>query len=169
MKLSKKEILTIPLEGQSFTESLVYTSNDIPAYMGVRSIERCNVRGMLRFDAYSKHLMVDVDLLCEIILPCSISFKDVPYRIKTKSMMTFGFEYEEGTDVIEITRDEFDLKHELLSLIWLEVPSQVISDSIEQLPSGKDWQVLTEATYRQQHKKPDERLAKLKDFKFDDE
>ena len=169
MKLSKKEILTIPLEGSHFTETLVYTSEEIPSYMGVRSIEHCNVRGMLRYDAYSKHLMVDVDLLCKVILPCSISFKDVPYTIKTKSSLTFGFEYEEGTDVIEITQDTFDLKQELLSLIWLEVPSQVISESIEQLPSGQDWQVVTEEVYRQQHKKPDERLAKLKEFKFDDE
>lgn len=170
MKLSKKEILNIPLEGQRFSEQLTYDMDTIPTYMGIRRLSVISVQGILRYDAYSKHLLVSVELRGEMILPCSVTFVDVPLSFKTKGDLVFGFNPEEANDVAQIIGEELDLDSEFLGLIWLEVPALVISPNVKELPHGNNWEVLTEEDYRKRKSsEPDERLAKFRDYKNQDE
>lgn len=166
MKLSKKEILNIPLEGQVFSTSLHYAAESLPQYMGIRRLSEVSAKGILRYDAYSKHLLVNVELKGEMILPCSITFVDVPLAFKTKGDLVFGFNPDESNDIAQITGDELDLSPEFLGLIWLEVPALVIAPDVKELPHGNNWEVLTEDDYRtRKSSEPDERLAKFRDYK----
>ena len=68
MKLSRKEILNIQLQGQSFETMLHFEINEIPEYMGIRAISDVKCDGKLAYDPYSKHLLVDVHLSGELTL-----------------------------------------------------------------------------------------------------
>jgi uncharacterized metal-binding protein YceD (DUF177 family) len=83
--------------------------------------------------------------------------------------LVYGFDAQEEDVVLLIEGDELNLKPDFLDLIWLEIPSQVISDDVKELPHGQHWEVVSEADYQAREKEPDERLAKLKQFKFEDE
>ncbi len=169
MKLSKKEILNIPLEGHQFKTKLHFEINEIPDYMGIRHLDDVSVEGKLAYDPYSKHLLVDVHLSGECTLICSISFKDVEYSVETEGHLVYGFDPIEENEVLLIENDELDLKSDFLDLLWLELPSQVIADDVTELPHGQHWEVVSEKEYQARDKEPDERLAKLKQFKFEDE
>lgn len=169
MKLSRKEILNIQLQGQSFETMLHFEINEIPEYMGIRAISDVKCDGKLAYDPYSKHLLVDVHLSGELTLSCSISFKDVIVPFESEGHLVYGFDDQEEDVVLLIEGDELNLKPDFLDLIWLEIPSQVISDDVKELPHGQHWEVVSEADYQAREKEPDERLAKLKQFKFEDE
>ncbi len=169
MKLSRHEILNIPLEGQEFETSLHFEISEIPEYMNVRAISDVDVDGKLIYDPYSKHLMVDVHLSGELTLVCSITFKDVPYEFEADGQLVYGFDVEEDKEILPIDSDELDLKSDFLDLIWVEIPSTIIADDVKELPHGQHWEVVRESDYVAREKEPDERLAKLKDFKFEDE
>lgn len=170
MKLSKKDILRLPSEGQEFKTTIHYASIDIPEYMGIRRLEPVEASGKLSYEALSEHLIVSVRLSGKMILPCSITAVDVPYAFKTESRIVFGFKPDETQDILEISKDEVDLDAEFLGLIWMEVPAQIVSPDLKELPSGNGWEVLSEADYqKRKQSEPDERLAKLKEFNIKDE
>lgn len=169
MKLSRHEIQNIPLEGQKFETTLHYKVDDLPEYMGIRAMSEVDVEGKLIYDPYSKHLLVDVHLSGELTLICSISFKDVPFEYETEGHLVYGFDPNEDKEILPIETDELDLKPDFLDLIWFEVPSLVIAEDVKELPHGQHWEVVRESDYVAREKEPDERLAKLKDFKFEDE
>lgn len=169
MKLSRHEIQNIPLEGQTFETTLHFEISEIPEYMGIRAISEIDVDGKLIFDPYSKHLLVDVHLSGELTLICSISAKDVPFDFETEGHLVYGFDANEDKEILPIDTDELDLNPDFLDLIWCEVPSLVISDEVKELPHGQHWEVVRESDYVAREKEPDERLAKLKEFKFEDE
>lgn len=169
MKLSKKDILRLTSEGQDFKTTIHYAKEAIPDYMGIRRLGPVEVLGHMSYDAYSEHLIVSVRLSGEMILPCTISFVDVPYEFKIDTQLVYGFKPDETQDVLEI-QDEVNLEVEFLGLIWMEVPFQVISKDLKELPHGQDWEVLSEAEYQNRSKdEPDERLAKFKEFINNDE
>jgi len=166
MRLSKNEILRLPLDGQDFELTLNFESNDIPEYMGIRRLDPVSVKGKLIYDVHSEHLLVTVSLKGRMILPCSITFRDVPIDFKTSTTLVYGFKADEYPDILVMSKDEVDLDPELLGLIWMEVPSQVIAQDIKEFPHGEDWEVLSETEYnRRKTQKPDERLAKILEYK----
>lgn len=170
MRLSKNEILRLPLDGQDFELSLNYESKDIPEYMGIRHLDPVSVKGKLSYDAHSEHLLVNVSLKGRMILPCSITFRDVPIQFKSTTTLVFGFKADESPDIIALSKDEIDLNPEFLSLIWMEVPAQVIAKDIKEFPHGDNWEVLSETEYnRRKTQKPDERLAKILEYKPNNE
>lgn len=169
MKLSRREILNIPLEGLAIKTKLHFDLNEVPEYMGIRKLKDVSIEGMLRYEPYSKHLLVDVVLSGECVLICSISFKDVDYSFLAEGQLVYGFEDDDEKHILPINEDELDLKPDFLNLIWMEIPNQVIADDLSELPHGENWEVVKEADYRNRDKLPDERLSKLKNFKFEDD
>lgn len=170
MKLSKNELLRIPLDGQDFRMTLSYPAEEIPAYMGIRRVETVEVEGKLNFDPYSEHLLVTVRLNGRMILPCSVTLDDVPVEFKSENTLVYGFRSDEGDEINLIENDELDLRPEFLGLIWMEVPPLVIRPDLKELPKGEDWEVLSEAEFnRRKQATSDPRLAKILDYKPQDE
>ena len=171
MKWAKRDILRIPMEGEEVQASLSFTEDEIPGYMNIRRIESVLVKAKLSYDAHSEVLLVDVDLKGKMILPCSISFQDVPYSFKTSSRLAFSFTQTEiESDVIIVEGEELDFDPEILALIWMEVPPRVISPKIRELPAGEGWEVVSEEEFRRRkEEKIDPRLAKILEYKAQDD
>lgn len=169
MKLSRREILNIPMQGQDFKTKIHFELNQIPEYMGIRKITDIEVLGKLVYDSYSKHLLVDVHLSGDLTLICSISSKDVPYPLDISTSLVYGFDAEDEKEVLPIDKDDLDLDMDFLNCIWIEIPSLVVADDVKELPHGQHWEVVSELEFRSREKVPDERLAKLKKFKFEED
>ncbi|HCT63259.1 MAG TPA: hypothetical protein DIC19_04075 [Erysipelotrichaceae bacterium] len=171
MKWAKRDILRIPMEGEEFQASLSFTEEAIPRYMNIRRIESVDVKAKLSYDAHSEVLLVDVDVKGKMILPCSISFQDVPHSFKTSSRLAFSFTQTDiESDVIIVDGEELDFDPEILSLIWMEVPPRVISPKIKELPQGEGWEVVSEEEFRRRkEEKIDPRLAKILEYKAQDD
>ena len=171
MKWAKRDLERLPLEGEEIQVSLNFTEDEIPAYMNMRRVESCEVNSNLSYDVHSNLLMADLNVKGKMILPCSISFVDVPISFKTTSKLVYSFNpVDDDSDIIVIDGEVLDFKPEVLGLIWLEVPAVVISKKIKELPSGEGWEVLTEEEFgRRKDQKIDPRLAKILEYKAQDD
>ena len=148
MKWAKRDLQRLPLEGEEIQVSLNFTEDEIPSYMNIRRVETCEVKAKLSYDVHSNLLMADLKCKGRMILPCSISFEDVPISFKTMSKLVYSFDpVEDDSDIIVVDGEVLDFKPEILGLIWLEVPAVVISPKIKKLPSGEGWEVLTEEEF----------------------
>lgn len=124
---------------------------------------------VLRGQEYILHCQFDVD----VTLPSTRSLKpvQVPLSVKVKeryideSLDINAPDYEETTIVLE--HDYIDLAASALDNILINLPRQVIAEEDKELPSGKDWAVVTEEDFNLQQATEDEdkidpRFAALK-------
>ena len=171
MKWAKRDILRLPAEGEEVQASLSFTEDAIPGYMNIRRIESVDVKAKLSYDAHSEVLIVDVNVKGKMILPCSISFQDVPYSFKASSRLAFSFTTTEiESDVVEVEGEELDFNPEILALIWMEVPPRVISPKVKQLPQGEGWEVVSEEEFRRRkEEKINPRFSKILEYKAQDD
>jgi uncharacterized protein len=171
MKWAKRDCQRLPLEGEEIQLSLNFTQEEIPTYMNIRRIDDCLVKAKLSYDEHSDLLIVDINLKGKMIVPCSISFVDVPISFKTKSKLVYSFKpVEDDSDCIEVIGEVLDFDPDILGLIWLEVPPVVISPTIKKLPSGDGWEVLSEEEFRRRRdQKIDPRLSKILEYKAQDD
>ena len=102
-------------------------------------------------DELTAHLEISGDMIC----PCAITLEDVevPFNI--------------SEDTVE---NQQDIKDLILAFILPEVPIKVVKNAKIEYPRGDGWRVMTEETYRRlKDEEIDPRLAKLKEYKFDEE
>ena len=92
MKWAKRDLQRLPMEGEEIQVSLNFTEDEIPSYMNIRRVETCEVKAKLSYDVHSNLLMADLKCKGRMILPCSISFEDVPISFKTMSKLVYSFD-----------------------------------------------------------------------------
>ena len=106
------------------------------------------------------NIIIDIDIKGTMILPCSITLKEVKYPFNinvcgnVEEMLT---ELDENNKKVENTLD-------ILPIIWenilMEIPSKVVSPDAENIElSGDGWKLIKE-----EEKKENPELAKLKDL-----
>ena len=106
------------------------------------------------------NIIIDIDIKGTMILPCSITLKEVEYPFNinvcgnVEEMLT---ELDENNKKVENTLD-------ILPIIWenilMEIPSKVVSPDAENIElSGDGWKLIKE-----EEKKENPELAKLKDL-----
>ncbi len=100
-----------------------------------------------------------------MVVPCAISLVDVDYPFSADLAATYTF-YKGDDSVIEVKGDKIDLLPEVFQSIIYEVPLKVVANDAKYL-KGKNWEVISESDT--QNKVIDPRLAKLKDYKFEDD
>ena len=106
MKWAKRDCQRLPLEGEEIQVSLNFTQDEIPTYMNIRRIDKCEVSAKLSYDEHSNLLIADLKLKGKMILPCSISFVDVPVSFKTMSKLVYSFNpVDDDSDCIEVEGD----------------------------------------------------------------
>jgi uncharacterized protein len=170
MKWTKRDLQRLPKEGIQDRLNLTFGAEDIPAYMGISRIDHCLAQVKLSFDAYSKHIILDLDLSGSMIVPCSISFEEVTIPFDVKSTQVYAIEADAEATTLDILEDELDLMEVCLSRIWLEVPTQVVSPRLKTWPQGEGWEVLDETSYQARKQSTvDPRLEKLLAFKPENE
>ncbi len=164
MKWTKRDLLRLPKEGYEESLELTFDAQDIPKFMGITRIDACLAHVKLTFDAYAKHILMELNLKGSMVVPCSVSFEDVniPFDIKSTQVYALEGEQDDTSLAIDILDDELDLNEACLSLIWLEIPTTVISPKLQTWPHGEGWEVLDEASYqKRKQSEVDPRLEKL--------
>ncbi len=172
MKWSTIQLLKFRDKGLSLNETV--DMSDIkkidPQILDVSPI---SVKG--RADISSQRVTFHLHIEGYLVLPCSRTLVDVKLPIDVNSTETFmlkanDYDQYENEEVHQIQGDIIDLKPVITELLLLEIPLQVLSDEArekEQLPSGNNWEVLTEdqalklKLAEDKEEKVDPRLAKL--------
>ncbi|MCR8969416.1 DUF177 domain-containing protein [Facklamia sp. 7083-14-GEN3] len=154
----------------SFDERIDIRSQISERKSDIIHIDEVHAKGyfLLRNEEFLLHCQFDVDVtlpstrsLKPVVVPLSIKVRE---RYVDKSLDFNAQDYEETTIVLE--HDYIDLAASAVDNVLLNIPRQVIAEDDTDLPSGKDWAVVTEEEYILQNQaeedQVDPRFAALK-------
>lgn len=143
----KDELMNFDVELSVFEQ--VKSRND-----EIIALENVHVTGFL--SAQEQDIVLHCQLQTVITLPSSRSLKPVAVELKVPIKERYVYpehadnigDYAETT--IELEHDYIDLETAIVDAILLNIPLRVIApdETGKALPSGKDWQVMTEDDYQ---------------------
>lgn len=126
----------------------------------IKDIDTVKVSGNISengeyFEAY-------LNIKCNLTLVCSVSLKDVNYKIDINISENIGETGENLEEFDKIINNSIDLLPIIWQNILVEVPIKVVSPDIkEENIYGDGWKFVTT---EEENKEIDPRLSKLKDF-----
>ena len=105
---------------------------------------------------------IDANIKCNLILPCSISLKDVDYKVDININEIISDSSQDIEEFDKIINNSIDLVPIIWQNILVEVPIRVVSPDIEEENIyGDGWKFITK---EEENKEIDPRLSKLKDY-----
>ncbi len=105
---------------------------------------------------------IDINIKCELVLPCSVSLKDVKYKIDININEIISDSSQDIEEFDKIINNSIDLVPIIWQNILVEVPIRVVSPDVkEENMYGDGWKYITK---EEEKKEIDPRLSKLKDF-----
>ena len=105
---------------------------------------------------------IDANIKCDLVLPCSVSLKDVNYKIDININEIISDSVQDIEEFDKIINNSIDLLPIIWQNILVEVPIRVVSPDIkEENIYGDGWKFITK---EEENKEIDPRLSKLKDF-----
>lgn len=168
MKWSKHELHVLKTQETRFSDDIVFEV--IPEAMGIRRLEEVHVEGIVFYERSNDRFLIEASITGTMILPCSITLEDVAVPFTAELDVTYAFDPDDDPDVLLITKDGLDLNESILNAIWLEKPLAVTKPGLTTYPKGDGWEILSEDDYvKSKASEPDPRLAKLKEFKINEE
>jgi len=171
LKWSKNEILNLRKDGISFDEDLMFPKTVFEKHAYLRDLKNVNVKGEMHYDIQSDLVTCDMMVHGDMILPCAITNEDVVYPFEVETTEVFVFrKVEDHEDVHEAKGDVIELLPIIFQTIMMEVPLKVVKDGNQEYPKGDGWEVIKESDYQSRKKdEVDPRLAKLKEFKIEED
>lgn len=170
LKWSKNEILNLHRDVISFDENITFTKEVFVKNHHLRDLENVNVHGLLRYDLQSDYVSCELHIHGDMILPCAITNEDVRYPFEADTTEMFVFrKVEDKEDVHEAKGDVIELLPIIFQTIMMEVPLKIVKEDIKEYPKGDGWEVIKESDFERKHDEVDPRLAKLKEFKIEEE
>jgi uncharacterized protein len=134
----------------------------------IRAISDVIIRGTGRIN--NKMIIFDLNISCELTLPCAITLEDVNYPIDIQTTEYFTYDdlakEEDFEDDVTIIKGQFV---ELAPVVWqniiVHIPLRVVSkNAYERIEtSGKNFELI-EKTDNEEVEHIDPRFAKLKDL-----
>ena len=169
MKWTKTQLIQTSEKGFDFEENLEFTPESFEHLDRLRNLHNVAVTGRGTYDVTEERLTVDLEVSGEMVLPCAITLEDVVVPFDLDATEIFSFHPVEDDEVHVCRKDWIDLNPVIFQLILAEVPLKVVKEDAV-YPSGDGWEILSEAEYqRRKGNEIDPRLAKLKEFKFEDQ
>lgn len=171
MKWTVAELHKYQYEAMMFDKTIDLAEELKKADPEIRGVSPIRVQGRADIDSHKVAFHLHISGI--FTLPCSRTLEDVEYPIDIHSIETFllkplNYEVDEDEEIHEIVGGVIDLKPVVYELVLLEIPIQVFSPEAKEnasLPSGKDWEVLTEEQLIEarecEKQKVDPRLADL--------
>lgn len=165
MKLARTEILKFAFEGRPYTFKIERADLASDPYLiGIK-----DASGEIHFDdigddKISAHVISKGMMIC----PCAMTLEEVyvPYAIDEEVYLC----QTDTDDDAYILTDELDIEDFILSLVLPNAPIKVVKDGEIEYPIGDGWRVLSEEMFKELHSNEiDPRLAKLKEYKFEEE
>ena len=126
----------------------------------IRRISDVITKGKVYFS--ENEYQIDLSINCKLVLPCSISLKDVDYEINTSFNEIISKDDEKVEKNDKIINNCIDL----VSIVWqnilVEIPLKVVSPDIDNHNIYEDgWKFITD---EETDEEIDPRLSKLKDY-----
>ncbi len=127
----------------------------------IRRLDNVKIKGTITKDVINEYV-ISLDVNGEMILPCSVTLRDVIYP--------FSFEINGNFNEIMKEIDEFSKKSEntidIFPIIWenilMEIPMKVVSEDAKNFKiEGNGWKLITDDEH---HEEINPELAKLKDL-----
>ncbi len=134
-----------------------------PYLIGIRDTE-----GAIYFDDIGGRLSAKIKAEGQMICPCAMTLEevDVPFTLEEEVFFSLG---EEVSDEEYPLLDEVDIEALILDLVLPNAPIKVVKEGKIEYPSGDGWRVLSEEMLLEiQRDEIDPRLAKLKEYKFEE-
>ena len=142
----------------------------------IREAKEVQVFGSYALDG--EEVIFSLNIVGEVILPCSRTLVDVPYSFHVKvteifsTSLAYGQE-EEQEDIHYLDGEVIDLYPYILENILLELPYRVVTEDKSVLDNalfeGEGWSFALEEEYEQREKQIDPRLKKLEQLLRKDE
>lgn len=169
MKWSKVELMRAPNGTIEFDDGITFDASAFSKMNQIRGLQDVTVSGNIHYEEHDDRAYADLDISGVMIVPCSITNEDVEYDFHTKSMEVFAFDKSDDEDVHETKGDVVELLPVIFQLILMEVPLKVVKEGVT-YPKGKGWEVIKEEDYKKtEAEQIDPRLAKLKEFKVEED
>lgn len=151
-----------------FEEEISFDLHHLNKMDRLRDLHNVIVKGEGHYDCSSQRFEVDLNLAGDMIVPCAVTLEDVVVPFEITSHEIFSFQNEEDEEIHSCKKDFLELYPVIFQLIMAEVPLKVVKEDAA-YPKGDGWEVLSEEEYRiRSLKEIDPRLAKLKEFKFEE-
>lgn len=168
MKWSKAQLINQGDQELTINEALTFDPTSWTMDR-LRDLHNVTVTGTGHYDPMLQRFEADLRVTGEMVVPCAVTLEDVTVPFETSSHEVFSFLPTEAEDVHSVKKDVLELCPVVFQLILAEVPLKVVKSGI-QYPKGEGWEVIREEDYNRQKKDEiDPRLAKLKEFKFEDD
>lgn len=168
MKWSKGELLRSNQAMIHFDEVINLDTDSFARSSTIRGLNDISVVGDLRYDHEHDEAICDLHIEGDMILACARSLQDVIYHFETSSTEIFAFKESDNPLVHVCKKDQIELIPVLFPLIMMEEPLKVVKDG-SSCVKGNGWEVIIEQEDNKNIEKSiDPRLAKLKNFKFED-
>lgn len=170
MKYSKVELVQAENATIEFNDQITFENSIFKQKNNLRGLSDVTVYGNIHYDHNLDVAIADIEIDGKMIVPCSITLEDVEYDFHTKSLETFSFTKTENEDVHPTKGDVVELLPVIFQLIILEIPLKVVKPGLKKYPKGDGWEVVKEEDYiKRKAQDLDPRLAKLKEFKLQDD
>ena len=181
LKWSLNELKKYPNETLSFSETVDLKESLMARDSELLDVSPIHINGMLALDAEEVILHMNVSL--SVTLPSARSLKPVDCPLTFSIDETYiplalfdSIEKNEEEVVLPLKYDWIDLKESIEDAVLLHLPIQAFTEEEEkgrEMPSGKDWAVISEEEYsllekEKAEEKVDSRLAKLQNFFAED-
>lgn len=151
-----------------FDESITFAKDTFVNMSLLTNVYDINVVGEGYYDITDDKFYVEAIINGIMVVPCAVSNVDVDYPFESEMKEVYTFSKSDDDQLIEVKGQTVSLLPEILETIVLDVPLKVVAENVE-YKSGKNWEVVSERSLNSEEKTIDPRLAKLKDFKFNDD
>lgn len=169
MKWSKAELINQKDCDIIFHEAVTFDPESF-ATNYLRDLHEVEVSGNGHYDPALQRFEVDLEISGEMVVPCAVTLEDVVVPFEIASHEVFSFLPSKDEDVHFVKKEILELYPVIFQLILVEIPLKVVKDGNFTYPKGEGWEVIREEDYiRRSKDEIDPRLAKLKEFQFQDD
>lgn len=170
MKWTRAELLNLQENQIHFDEFVEFDKNTFKMNERLRDLHDIHVSGVGYFSSTSNEFEVELEITGIMECPCAITNESVDVPFDTCCHEVFSFVETDDVDVHVVKNEIIELIPVIFQLISLEVPLKVVKDGPIDYPKGNGWQIMSEEDYeKSKGSQIDPRLAKLKDFKIEND
>lgn len=169
MKWLHSELLKGASKSVSFDEDVLFDETEFQKHSWINGVKDVHVKGTGFLEETMDRFYAQMHITGTMLVPDAITLEEIEYPFECDSEEVYAFEPCEEEDV-RVVDDEIDLFDAIKENILMEVPIRVTNVDPKDYPKGDGWQILSEEDYRKsQEDQLDPRLAKLKEYKNQDE
>lgn len=168
--ITRRELESLEDKSYSVDEIIDFDNTRFNPNARLRDIKDAHIYGSIiplhGSSFYEFHWTIDATMIC----PCAITNEDVEVPLHSEDEELLSFESSDDPQVMVLSDDVFDLTDYTYQRILLEAPLSVVKPGQIKYPSGVGWRIMPESEYEAaKDQTVDPRLAKLKEFKFEDD